>query len=171
MSKVQAIQGGKTTTQSLQVAKYQYVKNLGPTVEGKYKVNLKPDPTRVAKADLKTGDLLRNPDGGIEKIPDFVDNPNKPGYGWTYQDWGSNRARLEPVNVSQPNDPNGKKSDRDLSSFYLHDSTKGYSHGCHEVDTELFDKLNEYREAGNSSIDVKVDYPNQNHKTNGGTEK
>ncbi|MDM1045763.1 hypothetical protein HXZ87_13095, partial [Myroides sp. R163-1] len=154
MNNVKFTQGTKTGYESLQVAKYQYVKNLGPTVEGKYKINLKPDPSREAKADLKTGELLRNPEGGIEKIPNFVENPNNPGYGWRYREWGDNRARLEPVNVSQPKDLDGNTQNRDLSSFYLHDSTKGYSHGCHEVDTDLFSKLNEYRDSGNNSIEV-----------------
>lgn len=75
------------------------------------------------------------------------------------------------MNVLQPKDEKGNTHQRDLSSFYIHDSEKGYSHGCHEVETELFDKLQEYREAGNSSIEVKVEYPNKNHVTNGGTEK
>lgn len=171
MDNVKYTQGKKTGFESLQVAKYQYVKNLGPTVEGKYKINLTPDPNRIANADTKTGDLLRNPNGGIEKIPDFVDNPNNPGYGWSYRDWGNNRARLEPINVSQPKDLNGNTQNRDLSSFYIHDSTKGYSHGCHEVETDLFTKLNEYRNEGNSTIEVKVQYPNKDHVTNGGTKQ
>jgi len=29
----------------------------------------------------------------------------------------------------------------------------------------------DYRNAGNESIEVKVDYPNNNHNTNGGTKK
>lgn len=118
MNNVKFTQGTKTSYESLQVTKYQYVKNLGPTVEGKYKINLKPDPSREAKADLKTGELLRNLDGGIEKIPNFVENPNNPGYGWRYREWGDNRARLEPVNVSQPKDLDGNTQNRDLSSFY-----------------------------------------------------
>ena len=149
-----------------QQAKYQTYTDVGPTPEGKYKVNLAPDPNRVAEADKKTGQLERNPAGGIEKIPAFVENPNKPGYGWTYSDWGQNRARLESVNVT------GATSDqRDLNSFYLHDSEKGYSHGCTEVETALFTKLKEYRNAGNTSIEVKVAYPDPEHKTNGGTKK
>jgi hypothetical protein len=71
-------------TWNLQKAKYQNVRNGGPTPEGKYHVNLEPNPERVAKADINTGDLLRDPNGGIERIPDFVENPNKQGYGWTY---------------------------------------------------------------------------------------
>lgn len=151
---------------NLQKGKYQNVRNAGPTPEGRYYINLKPDPNRVASADPQTGELKRNPEGGIEKIPDFVENPNREGYGWTYADWGENRAHLEPVDVT-----GAKPEERDNNSYYLHDSEKGYTHGCTEVDGDLFNKLKEYREAGNEKIDVIVQYPNGEHSTNGGTEK
>ncbi len=154
-------------TWNLQKAKYQNVRNGGPTPEGKYHVNLEPNPERVAKADINTGDLLRDPNGGIERIPDFVENPNKQGYGWTYTEWGKHRAYLAPDKVT-----GAKNSERDNYSYYLHDSQKGYTHGCTEVETELFDRLNEYRNSGNTKIDVIVNYGNnQNHSTNGGTKK
>ena len=73
---------------------------------------------------------------------------------------------MEPVNVT-----GATPQDRDLNSFYLHDSEKGFSHGCTEVEGAFFDKLKEYRNAGNASIDVQIVYPNENHKTNGGTKK
>jgi RHS repeat-associated protein len=148
---------------NLQQAKYQNVKNGGPTPEGKYSINLTPDPSRVAEADLKTGSLIPNPKGGIEKIPGFVKNPDKPGWGWTYQEWGENRAKLDP-------DKNTDLQGRD-NSFYLHDSAKGYTHGCTETETSLFDNLNSYRDEGNKKIDVVIKYPSPDHKTNGGTKK
>lgn len=119
-----------------------------------------------ASADPRTGELKGNPEGGIEKIPDFVENPNREGYGWTYADWGENRAHLEPVDVT-----GAKPEERDNNSYYLHDSEKGYTRGCTEVEGDLFNKLKEYREAGNEKIDVIVQYPNGEHSTNGGTEK
>ena len=73
---------------------------------------------------------------------------------------------MEPIEVT-----GATAKDRDLNSFYLHDSEKGYSHGCTEVESALFTKLREYREEGNQSIEVMVDYPNRNHRTNGGTKK
>ncbi|SFO74875.1 hypothetical protein SAMN05428949_6460 [Chitinophaga sp. YR627] len=170
MDKAQAkttFQGvSKIVTMNVQQAQYQKYASVGPTPEGKYKINLTPDPERTAEVDTKTGELKRSPEGGIEKIPRWVENPQKPGLGWTYSDWGENRARLEPVNVT-----GATPQDRDLNSFYFHDSKKGYSHGCTECETELFKKLKEYREAGNGEIEVKVQYPNPQHKTNGGTKK
>lgn len=151
---------------NLQVAKEQTVKNGGPTVEGKYKLNLKPDPER--KAEIRNGDIVRDPENGMQSLDGMTD-PDQPGKTFIAPAWGKNRIRMIPVSVKQTaNDPKRK---RDISSFYFHDSTKGESHGCHEVDTEFFDQLKQYRSEGNDEIFVKVQYPTPNHKTNGGTEK
>ena len=151
---------------NLQKAKYQNVRNGGPTAEGRYHINLKPSPNRIAQVDTKTGELKKNPEGGIEKIPKRVDIPNKPGRHWEYSEWGNNRAALIPDNIT-----GATNAERDNTSYYFHDSTKGYTHGCTEVESELFDKLNEYINAGNVKIDVIVKYPSSNHVTNGGTKE
>lgn len=166
--KITTLPNGKRKQETInpQQAKYQRYSDIGPTPEGKYKTNLSPDPDRIAEADPHTGALKRNVDGGIERIPDFVENTENPGSRWTYAAWGKNRARLEPIEVT-----GATAKDRDLNSFYFHDSEKGYSHGCTEVESALFTKLREYREEGNQSIEVMVDYPNRNHRTNGGTKK
>ena len=39
------------------------------------------------------------------------------------------------------------------------------------MDQASIDALVEYRNAGNKLIEVKVDYPCNNHSTNGGTKK
>jgi RHS repeat-associated protein len=49
-----------------QKAKYQIYRNAGPTPEGLYHINLKPNPNRIAKAG-GDGELKRQPDGEIEK--------------------------------------------------------------------------------------------------------
>lgn len=53
----------------------------------------------------------------------------------------------------------------------MHDSEKEYSHGCTECETQIFDRLRDYRKEGNKQIEVIVNYPNPEHKTNGGTKK
>ena len=63
-----------------------------------------------------------------------------------------------------------RKIKRNIKSFYLHDSKKGYTHGCIEVESLLFDFLINYRE-DKSSIKLKVQYPSLNHITNGGTRR
>ena len=145
---------------NLQQAKYQNVRNGGPTPEGKYEINLIPDPSRVANTDPNTGELLRNPEGGIEKVPDRVEAGG--GKFFTYEAWGENRAYLKPIRVT-----GATSEQRDNDSYYIHDSEKGYTHGCIEVDSDFFNQLNNYRNAGNKKIEVIVKYPDQNHKTNG----
>lgn len=52
-------------------------------------------------------------------------------------------------------------------NFYLHNSTKGFTHGCVETCDSLYDKFVKYHEQGLSSIDVQVRYTTTS--TNGGT--
>jgi len=83
--------------------------------------------------------------------------------------WGLKRIRLKKVNVSQP-----KGGDRDLNSFYFHDSKKHGSMGCTEVESRFFEVLKEYRtkmiNKGIKDIKIKVmvKYPNNEHITSCG---
>jgi len=53
--------------------------------------------------------------------------------------------------------------------FYLHDSTKGYSHGCIEVETKIFLQLrNHHTATRKNTIILKVKYV-KGIATNGGT--
>jgi RHS repeat-associated protein len=117
---------------------YQNVPGYGPTPEGLYSVNLVPNPNRMANAAL-AGYLTPSPAGGIEKIPAGGE-----------QVWGTWRARLDPA-------PQTNTHGRD--NMYLHDSSKGETHGCIEVCTGLMNNLLQLRSAGVKSIDVLVDYP------------
>ena len=108
-------------------------------------------------------DFKKSEDGGIETLL-FI-SP-KTGEWSYYPNWGKHRAALTPDNVT-----GAKDSERNNDSYYFHDSVKGYTHGCTEVDTELFDYLVDYRNAGNTQIGVLVKYPSLTHKTNGGTKK
>jgi hypothetical protein len=53
-------------------------------------------------------------------------------------------------------------------NFYLHDSHKGYTHGCIETETDVFWKLRLIRMT-QPSIKVTVKYKSLNMSTNGGT--
>jgi hypothetical protein len=153
---------GKTL--NAQFAKYQNLIGNGPTPEGKYSINLAPDPNRLAKIDLNSGTLLPNPKGGIEKIPGATPNPNHQGYEFLPQNvWGENRAKLDPA---KGNDLDGREN-----SFYIHDSDKGYTHGCIEVEPAFFNQLLEYQDDGNKNIDVIIQYQSPDQSTNGGTKK
>jgi hypothetical protein len=119
--------------------KYTGVKGMGPIPAGRYRINLVPDPHRMAKVNGRTGELYWNPRGGIERIPETVPAVGQPGYEWRFDGWGTIRALLTP---SPRNDMKGRyPADR----FYVHNSHKGYTHGCVETSNEFFNRLLAYR--------------------------
>lgn len=128
---------------------------MGPTPEVKYKANLSPNPNRVAKFDQKSSSLVSANGGGIEQIPQSVYSDGKK-YEFMQQIWGTWRARLDPY-------PETNTYGR--SNFHFHNSTKGFSSGCIEVSSELFNVLIENRNASKKYIDVVVDYPTNNSST------
>ena len=145
------------TKEDYRQAQYQNLRDKGPTPEGEYFINLVPDPERKAKIG-NNGALLRSNVGGIEQLV-FT---NDDGSEFFYPDWGYQRALLQPY----PGKVTGAKStERDIYSFYMHDSQKCYTHGCTEIESEFFDQLKAYRDAGNKRIDVVIEYPNEQHKT------
>jgi RHS repeat-associated protein len=134
------------------------LRDKGPIPEGDYSVNLAPDPNRVARADPNSGELTPHKDGGIEMIPkSYI---RKDGSEVSYPGWGTWRAKLN---------PKSKTDTKKRSSFYLHNSKKGYSHGCIETCDGLLKAMKEYRDAGNKGIDVRVGYSDSS--TYGGTDK
>jgi hypothetical protein len=83
----------------------------------------------------------------------------------TFQNWGHNRVRFRPANQATKSacpEPRG--------GFYLHDSTKGFSHGCIEVDNAFFNRLYMYTLVAKPDfIELRVQYAHK--ETNGGTKK
>ncbi|MEP7218976.1 MAG: RHS repeat-associated core domain-containing protein, partial [Bacteroidota bacterium] len=145
-----------------QTAKEQTLKGYGPIPEGRYKINLAPSPYRFAPTTPDGSELMPNKTGGgIDKIPnDASDEDGNITDGWA--DWGNLRAALQPMKGTDTHK---------RGNFYLHDSHKGYSHGCIETETMVFVKLIQYRAKGNSEIQLKVEYPSPDASTNGGTKQ
>ena len=86
--------------------------------------------------------------------------------------WGS-RGSFKATSVFQTHNYRKNQCTPDSGpipeSFYLHDSTKGYSHGCIEVETRIFPLLRAFNKATkNNTIVIKVKY-NKGVATNGGT--
>ncbi len=120
----------------------------GPIPQGDYSIDLKGDPNRIAPMPGPT------PGGGISQLPKKADGTS------AYPDWGDQRAKLDPKKGTDT---------KNRTAFYIHDSAKGYTHGCIEVPCkDLFEKLKEYRKGGAKNIDVNVDYSNST-STNGNT--
>ena len=121
-------------------------KGEGPIPQGTYKLKLQTDPS---PARVRSDGSLA-PSSLIQTLPD-----GRP-------EWGKNRVRLE------PHDQAATSSGR--SGFYLHDSTKGYTEGCIEVDSGIFDVLRNFaqRFPGQTVLlDVNHIYPD----TYGGTRR
>ncbi len=53
--------------------------------------------------------------------------------------WGYHRIRIEPADIATKNACVKQSINR--GGFYLHDSTKGYSHGCIETEDGFFTTL------------------------------
>lgn len=111
--------------------KYQHVKNLGPLPEGRYSLSL----IDYGLASEKPGWCKLNPHGGIQHIPRLATGTTDTECEPTYANWGWSRVRLEPSGTNHK----AKKFGR--AGFYIHDSSKGYSHGCIETESGFFSEL------------------------------
>lgn len=102
------------------------------------------------------------PSWGIQSILSGSDAGKCAG---PWANWGRNRARMEPADSATKS----KCSPITRGGFYIHDSTKGYSHGCIETETRIFPLLRAYNKATNKSkIILRVKY-NERGTTYGGT--
>lgn len=136
-----------------QLAVLQQKKDAGPIPEGRYTFLARRDPKREATVvDAKSGQLDTRE--GIQILPHG-------SHGWQFPGWGSHRVRLT---------PKGSNAAPHRGGFYLHDSHKGYSHGCIEI-AGFFKSLIEYAEAGKSPkhLTLRVVYGDDTLSTYGNT--
>ena len=121
------------------------IKKGGPIPEGKYKINLSLDPSRIMSVNFKSG--LANMDYGMQKINAKYNLINGEVYE-PRRHWGTWRARLEPL-------PGTNVYGR--NRFYFHNPLDYKTIGCIAVNTGLYDHLLQYRKS-HSSILVIVKY-------------
>jgi len=147
----------KSETWDYRSAANQGIRDFGPIPEGLYWLSLKI--TGDAKI-ARDGQVLAG--DGIQSIP-----------GGEHSEWGANRVHLhahwlEQSKIWKLRDPN---------SFYIHDSHKGYTHGCVEVDNSFFSRLRSFAAAeakkpgGKTKLWVRVDYKDGGTSTLGKTKK
>lgn len=146
-----------------QSADQQTTRDAGPVPEGTYSLTLKIAGTArvldVKKARLDTNQGIQSLDG----------MPAPDGKVYWSQAWGLNRVRLNALRIDNP-------KARHRGGFYLHDSTKGYTHGCIEVDTRFFARLRQMAEdeaankKGRKMLILKVKYPTRTESTYGATD-
>jgi hypothetical protein len=112
---------------------YQTIKDRGPVPNGVYKVATTVPKHPFATYDEKTCSIYNS--FSVQQIPrggDITDHPTTDTAGSCepyWANWGFNRTALMPL---------GWNAAPHRSGFYLHDSAKGYSHGCIEVDQAFF---------------------------------
>ena len=110
-------------------------KNDGPIPEGAYQMQLFEN--KVIPNYNTIGDVCNLYSGrGIQQIP--AEDPKKPTIeGGSCQDlWGFNRIKLTAFDAKAKNACSGNRS-----GFYIHDSSKGQTSGCIEIDQKFFVKL------------------------------
>ncbi|MHB8137726.1 MAG: tlde1 domain-containing protein [Smithellaceae bacterium] len=150
------------TKENYQDPSYQCTPEKGPVPEGNYYIPVIEG--KYAKDDGK-GICRLNPSWHIEKIPrgEMAGPMCEPAWA----NWGFNRVRFVAAdqatkNVCQPTMRDG---------FYLHDSTKGFSHGCIEVEGKFFNILRAYiKKSDDKRLKLKIQYV-PGRSTNGGTKK
>jgi hypothetical protein len=142
-----------------QTPKNSCLPDSGPIPEGLYKVFISDQGT--AKDD-GSGYCGLTPSWGIQKIPRGPAAGSCEPY---WANWGRNRARMEPADIPTKN----RCAPLMRGGLYLHDSTKGFSHGCIEVETRLFPVLMNYnKRTSKNTLILKVSYASRS-STNGGT--
>jgi hypothetical protein len=141
-----------------QLPREQCTRDSGPIPEGRYAFRLV---VSGQAQDDGTGRCNLAAGWGLQTIPRGAVAGRCEPY---WANWGSNRVRLEPADFSTRNACAPARG-----GFYLHDSTKGYSHGCIEVDSRFFDRLkSEARAHPGQRLILQVRYV-PNRVTNGGT--
>jgi hypothetical protein len=146
-----------------QIAREQSNKDHGPVPEGTYKFLARIDPLQSSVSDANKREATATRDGAlsITNMDEGIQFLPVGGNGPVYSNWGTMRVRLAPVR--------GNMFSR--SGFYLHNSHKGFSHGCIEVGSgptsaDFFSTLVLYALASTRSqavlaFGVQYTYPDQ----------
>jgi hypothetical protein len=145
-----------------------------------YKGYQNPKDQKIRDAAIPEGTYwARLIDGGAARVigPDNLDKrdaltsfPAEDDSGRLYNapEWGTDRIRL---NADDPKKTFGR------GGFYLHDSRKGYSHGCIEVQESFFDDLRAFMATpaytklswAKKKLTLTVKYRSADMETNGRT--
>lgn len=139
-----------------QISGSQQIKDAGPIPEGRYTFLARRDPKRVSTVVENYPECKLDVREGIQILPHGTGGCSFPG-------WGSHRVRLTPLAGNAAPHRGG---------FYLHDSHKGYSHGCIEV-AAFFDALIQYADEGKGPkiLTIRVSYATGDLSTLGATKK
>ena len=114
----------------------QCVKDAGPVPEGTYALRLQFNKKLIAAvADPVSCQLMAAK--GIQQIPDGDPKEGTAHCTPFWNNWGSNRVRIDAYDTKAKTACRGNRN-----GFYIHDSAKGFSHGCIEVKHRFFSLFN-----------------------------
>ena len=131
-----------------QIPKNQCIPERGPVPEGNYYIPLI---MGTFAEDDGSGICQLKPSWQIQEIPRGTAAGMCEPY---WANWGHNRVRFEPSDKATKN-----KCSPSRSGFYLHDSTKRFSHGCIEVEQRFFDTLRVHiKSSKNKKLYLKIQY-------------
>jgi hypothetical protein len=160
--------GGIRSLTDHRIPSQQCVRDRGPIPEGNYYLQARLDPQKYARDDGTNRCNLRAA-GPIQHIPRGGDpalGPRGMRAGRCepfWANWGWRRVQLQPADART-----ARACSPARGGFYLHDSTKGYTHGCIEVEGAFFDRLIRFARTGRQSrMLLKVAY--RTPTTDGGT--
>lgn len=156
---------------NFQQAQYQDLSDKGPIPEGRYSFQAV---VAAGSAFDRKGRLDARQ--GIEQLaPEGSNMVTPPGWKEAVDatpllaDWGHNRVRLNVIHINHLKAQN-------RNGFYLHDSHKGHTHGCIEVEHAFFDRLRAFAatqkklgKRAKTTLLLFVKYPSDTASTNGGT--
>jgi hypothetical protein len=149
---------GTTGLKGYQTPSQQCKKDAGPVPEGLYTVLLRDKGT--AKDD-GSGQCRLEPAWGLQTIPRGSQAGDCEPY---WANWGQNRVRFEPADIRTRHACTPLRG-----GFYIHDSAKGFSHGCIEVQAAFFPALRNFvKMTKQATLLLQVKYV-PNRQTNGGT--
>jgi len=146
--------------------KFQQVREKGPTPEGLYSVaifyNGIAEIGSASSCQLKSG-------WGIQNVPGegaATSRDNEDCWDNYWVNWGTTRLQFAAVKGAANAAPH-------RSGFYIHNSQKGYSHGCIEVENAFFEDMAIYIKSVSQihHLRLRVRYLSDNMVTNGGTGK
>ncbi len=123
-----------------QEPKYQNLRDKGPIPEGLLRVPLAiGGNAKIIWYQREGHEIVESQMDRKHEIQSLqcIEHPWEKDQVVIFEQWGSNRVRLKKVSLTYPNCNH-------RAGFYLHDSTKGFSHGCIEVDTDFFRALRDY---------------------------
>ena len=143
-----------------QNAANQGIVDHGPIPEGLYSF-----PLKMGGVGHMTSTTTLDTGQGVQSLPAHFTFR-----GQTYDNnaWGPDRVRLTTHHIDSP-------KNRHRNGFYLHDSTKGFSHGCIEISPHFFKHLRDYISSGAAKRDhrknlyLRVQYLTDDISTYGGT--